>query len=129
MLEYSVAAARNGSATVLPKQSRQRADRVRNYIRSYVRNPEQVSEFAPAAEVREAVNGVTICREGNRSVTPMSLSVMEEVVPDYLIITNEALKPAFQKLADWKTAKGVPAIIKTTEEIMNEYPGSDLPGL
>ena len=52
---------------------------------------------------------------------------MEEVVPDYLIITNEALKPAFQKLADWKTAKGVPAIIKTTEEIMNEYPGSDLP--
>ena len=57
----------------------------------------------------------------------MSLSVMEEVVPDYLIITNEALKPAFQKLADWKTAKGVPAIIKTTEEIMNEYPGSDLP--
>lgn len=129
MLEYSVAAARNGSATVLPKQSRQRADRVRDYIRSYVRNPEQVSEFAPEVEVREAVNGVTICREGNKSVIPMSLSVMEEVVPDYLIITNEALKPAFQKLADWKTAKGVPAIIKTTEEIMNEYPGSDLPGL
>lgn len=127
MLEYSVAAARNGSATVLPKQSRQRADRVRDYIRSYVQNPGQVSGFAPAVEVREPVDGVTVHRERNRAVAPMSLSVMEEVVPDYLIITNETLKPAFQKLADWKTAKGVPAIIKTTEEIMSEYPGSDMP--
>ncbi len=126
-LEYSIAAARNGSVTVLPKQSRQRADRVREYIRSYVRNPEQVFGFAPVVEMRESVDGVTVHRERNGGVAPMSLSVMEEVVPDYLIITNEALKPAFQKLADWKTMKGVPAIIKTTEEIMNEYPGSDLP--
>lgn len=125
MLEYSVAAARNGSATVLPKQSRQRADRIQDYIRSYVQNPGQVSGFSPEVNVVTPAGNVPVRMGQNRSAMP--LSVMEEVVPDYLIITNEALKPAFQKLADWKTAKGVPAIIKTTEEILNEYPGSDLP--
>src|SRR5262245_61178722 len=43
---------------------------------------------------------------------------------DYLIITTNALVPAFQPLADWKTASGVPAAIRTLEFIRAEYPAA-----
>jgi hypothetical protein len=46
------------------------------------------------------------------------------LVPDYIIITNNELKPVFQQLADWKTKKGTPAIIKTVEEIEPNYPSA-----
>ncbi len=38
----------------------------------------------------------------------------------YLIVTNEELKPEFQRLADWKTEKGVLAEIVTVEDIGND---------
>ena len=39
----------------------------------------------------------------------------------YLIITCDSLKPAFQKLAYWKTMKGVPTKVLTTEDIYLQY--------
>ncbi|MBR6828229.1 MAG: hypothetical protein IKM76_08775 [Prevotella sp.] len=44
----------------------------------------------------------------------------------YIIVTNEEFKSSFQRLADWKTLKGVPAKILTTEEIATDYTGSTL---
>jgi hypothetical protein len=45
-----------------------------------------------------------------------------------VIITNDSLAAAWQVLADWKTAKGVPTVIRTTEWIEANYRnGSDLP--
>ena len=41
---------------------------------------------------------------------------------EYLIITNEAMKPVLQTLADWKTEKGVPAAVRTVEFIEQNYP-------
>ena len=32
-------------------------------------------------------------------------------------MTNEAMAPAFQRLADWKTKKGIPAVVRTIEWI------------
>jgi hypothetical protein len=46
-------------------------------------------------------------------------------MPDYIIITNEALKFSFQELADWKTKKGVPSLIITKEEIVLQNEGID----
>ena len=37
---------------------------------------------------------------------------------DYLIVTNDLMKPAFEQLANWKTAKGVPAVVTTLSEVM-----------
>ncbi len=46
---------------------------------------------------------------------------------DYVIITSNALAPAWQVLADWKTHRGVPTVIRTTEWIQAHYRhGSDL---
>lgn len=44
---------------------------------------------------------------------------------EYLIITNEELKEAFQPLADWKNRKGIPSEIKTVEDIYKEFDGVD----
>lgn len=42
---------------------------------------------------------------------------------DYIIVTNNTLKPVFQKLARWKTMKGVRTKVLTTESIYNNYDG------
>ncbi len=45
---------------------------------------------------------------------------------EYLIITNDAMAPAFQALADWKTQSGVPAAVRTVSSIHSQYPtGAD----
>ncbi|KYK26609.1 hypothetical protein AYK20_03545 [Thermoplasmatales archaeon SG8-52-1] len=43
---------------------------------------------------------------------------------DYIIITKNDWVSAFQSLADWKTQKGVPANIVTTEDIYANFSGS-----
>jgi len=42
----------------------------------------------------------------------------------YLIVTNDELAPAFQRLADWKTASGVPAAVRTLGFIREQYPSA-----
>ena len=44
---------------------------------------------------------------------------------EYVIITNETLAEGFQEIADWKTRKGVPAVVRTVEWIYGYYPGVD----
>jgi hypothetical protein len=47
---------------------------------------------------------------------------------EYVIITTGVLAPEFQRLADWKTAKGVPTVVRTIDWIAANYRnGSDLP--
>lgn len=41
---------------------------------------------------------------------------------EYLIITTNAMKSEFQRLADWKTQKGIKAKVITVEEINAQYP-------
>lgn len=45
---------------------------------------------------------------------------------EYLIITNTNLAPEFQRLANWKTMKGIRTKVLTTEYINEAYPGSTL---
>ena len=43
---------------------------------------------------------------------------------EYAIITNNNLKPTFQKLANWKTLKGVRTTVLTVEDIYAAYPNT-----
>ncbi len=46
----------------------------------------------------------------------------------YVIVTDQAMAPEFQRLADWKTRSGLPAVVRTVEWIRENYPdGVDLP--
>jgi hypothetical protein len=43
----------------------------------------------------------------------------------YLIISNPPLDTVFQRLADWKTQKGIPAQVRTVDWIIGHYTGED----
>ncbi|MBN2171738.1 MAG: T9SS type A sorting domain-containing protein [Candidatus Krumholzibacteriota bacterium] len=51
---------------------------------------------------------------------------LDPAAPQYLIITEEAQRAAWEEYAAWKTAKGVPAQVFTTEWIWGAYPAADL---
>ncbi len=54
-------------------------------------------------------------------------SVANSFPVKYLVITNEELKPAFQRLANWKTTKGVKSKVLTVEEINQKYSDPIMP--
>ena len=60
-----------------------------------------------------------------KSIFQALTSNNQVAVPEYLIITSESLKDAFQLLADWKIKKGTPTIIETVENIVGKYRGAD----
>ncbi len=45
--------------------------------------------------------------------------------PEYVIVTNNALKPYFQTFANYKTKRGIPTVIATVEDIYQNYTGVD----
>lgn len=77
----------------------------RELVKSIVANKDAVSR-TPAK--RSALSGVS--------------GVQEKI--DYVVITNEALKPSFESLINWKLAKGLKSKIITTEEIDSKYQGA-----
>ncbi len=48
-------------------------------------------------------------------------------IPDfeYLVVTSTTLDTVFQRLADWKHKKGVPATVRTTDWVYANYTGRD----
>ena len=106
------------------KQSVRRANAIKKVIRSMVDNPEDVDVFTSSKVklVGEAVMDV----QTRVASASMPIDVIQEQIPDYIIITNNELKGEFQRLADWKTQKGVPTLVKDVESIGKEYQGSDL---
>ncbi|HXV14504.1 MAG TPA: C25 family cysteine peptidase, partial [Candidatus Krumholzibacteria bacterium] len=59
---------------------------------------------------------------------PTAFPSLEGSAVDYVIVTTDALAASFQPLADWKTDKGVPTVIRTVEWILaNARNGSDTP--
>jgi len=62
-----------------------------------------------------------------RGFQPTQAPSLEGSPVDHLIITSAALEASFQVLADWKTRRGVPSVVRTVEWIeANTRHGSDL---
>ncbi len=53
-------------------------------------------------------------------------SAIEGQNVEYIIITSDALASSFQRLADWKTKKGIVAAIKSVTWIAQNYSGCDI---
>jgi len=101
-------------------QSYRRAEMTKQFIKNQVKNANDVERFR---NTNVQIVSNSMGQNNIDSTRGGSTSAMDVVVPDYIIITNTELKPVFQQLADWKTKKGVPAMIKTVEEIEPEYQG------
>lgn len=122
-LYYNLSYEENTAQLITPqKQSYRRHMSVKRLISTMVDNPQDIDRFSnPNVTLTGYLPGIQ-----NRSTGDMSLNVINEQIPDYIIITNRELKTEFERLANWKTKKGVPTIIKYIEDISKEYHGSDL---
>lgn len=111
----------DSSSNMTPaKQTPLRREMIKSHIASMVQNPEDVDNYAPLKSIKNHRIGFS------ENKLMRTIAIDEERIPDYIIITNETLKPEFQRLADWKTKKGIPALIKTVEEIAQDYTGCGL---
>jgi hypothetical protein len=70
-------------------------------------------------------NKVITPKEEALESTSGGSSVLDPGDYEYVIITQNTFVSNFQPLADWKTKKGVPATIVTTEWISGSYTGID----
>ncbi|GHT39340.1 hypothetical protein FACS189437_02420 [Bacteroidia bacterium] len=125
-LEFTIEYAK-GKNTNIEKpltQSVRRAELCRIFVKSLVQNPVDVDVFG--SNVQSFTEGKNVIQKSAIELRAQTVSVTDEVIPDYIIITNSALKSSFQPLADWKTKKGIFTIIVTTEEINTNFSGSDL---
>jgi len=78
-----------------------------------VANPDDVSRAMPTTKI------ITEDR-----IMPLSESTLPEGDAEYVIITSDSLEDEFQRLADWKTKKGVPATVVNTSWIEDSYTGT-----
>jgi len=117
------------AALITQTQTLYRYELNKKSVKFRVENPEAVDSYD--TKVQRVMQGKAVVHDfsaasNEKSNLRASVSVLNEQVPDYIIITCDSLKPAFQSLADWKTKKGIFTIIKTVEEIAPDYQGSDL---
>jgi len=87
----------------------------RKVIAGMVENPADVAGRLSGVEI---VDGV-----GPEGFLPRYTPSLEGSPVEYVIITSEGFEPYFQPLADWKTKKGVPTVIRTVSWIEANYPG------
>ena len=105
------------SNRALPRQ-RMTADADETYrrvVKSLVENPEDVSAC-------RSLPAVSAEAEGGGFV-PRERPSLEGSPVEYVIITGDALESRFQELADRKTRKGVPAVVRTVSWIEENYAG------
>lgn len=110
-LDYTIGTVEDSKAS----QSSYRKNKCLEYIKNLVENPELLNATEPVAAT------LAYSRE-----VPIRLFAEGRPVPDFIIITNEELKPAFKRLAEWKTRRGIFTIIETTEYIDSVCLGIDL---
>ena len=73
------------------------------------------ADLAPVASVRLAsLRNAALPRGPFR---PTHAPSLDGSPVQYLIVTSEAMAPEFARLAAWKTAKGVPAVVRTVADI------------
>ena len=86
-------------STPFEKQSLRRMELGKQFVQNMVKNVSDVENFRnKSAQIIDYSSSKDTTRGG-------STSAIDVLVPDYIIITNNELKPAFQTLANHKTKK------------------------
>ncbi len=88
----------------------------RRLIETIVDNPDEVT-------VLRNVGTNVITGPLSGGFAPRYSPSLEGSPVEYVIVTTDEHAPYFQELADWKTQKGVPAVVRTVSWINANYPG------
>ncbi len=91
----------------------------------------QVARLVANPEARD-VYATPIALTGDRvagdAFTPTLVPSLDGPLVDMVIVTTDELAPVFQQLADYKTARGLPTVVRTLSWIQATYTaGEDLP--
>ena len=100
-----------GSIEYQEKITKFRSNLNKEWVASNVANPQLLNSIAVTAK-----NVLDTPTETDKIVLHWKPSKYGDV-PDYIIITNETLKPYFKVLKDYKTKRGFPTLLVTTEQI------------
>jgi len=103
--------------------SEYRHNLARDFVKSIVDNPNAISNITKTAYFVLPPPAVT-----DKLVfhyKPYDYVLYGGNIPDYIIITNEVLKPQFETFATYKTKKGIPTLVVTVEQIYQNYSGCD----
>lgn len=109
-----------GGDPLIKKMTMHQYDQIVAYLSQTVDNPDDIDSFGPIAD--ELISYY----EGTRPLNLFFFPGAGGDVVEYLIITNDELKESFEELANWKMSKGIPALVVTTSQIEEYYPGFDL---
>jgi hypothetical protein len=122
-INFTINYTANTANVLLPvKQNFYSSELSKDYIKGLVANPNDVNTVSGGArEIKYSTIAATSTNAAQRGMNPTTLNV----IPDYIIITDQTLVSAFQPLADWKTQKGVNTIIVKTQDIYANYGGYD----
>jgi len=91
---------------------------LRGELEARLLNPEALDGYA--ADV-----GARAVREDG--FAPTAEPSLEGSSVDYVILTNGEMEAAFQRLADYKTARGISCVVRTVDWVLENYPaGADL---
>jgi hypothetical protein len=110
----------SGTDPLIKKMTEHQYDGIIDYISKTIENPQDINSFGPICNTLE---------DNYDGTLPLNLFFLPGAggnVIEYLIITNDDLKDSFEELAEWKTSKGIPALVVTTSQIEEYYPGFDL---
>ena len=133
-INFSLQFSQNSDSPARPKMvSRPMLEQAKTLIKTQVKNASEVETLS--------MGGIRIV-EMNEQI-PDLIPLMQTptgVLPQYVIITNnrdvngntiepyqnKSMTDYFQELADWKTKKGVPAVVVTVDDICENYSGNDI---
>ena len=120
---------RRSSSRSISKSPRRRPSSGRAAApRSRPRRPGRCRDGSPIPKRSTVTTAASAsASRSRRRLPPTDAPSLEGSDVDYVIITNEALARQWQVLADWKTRRGVPTVVRTIEWIQANYRrGSDL---
>ncbi|MCK4662735.1 MAG: hypothetical protein KAT68_07715, partial [Bacteroidales bacterium] len=101
------------------KISEKRHNTTINHLSNIVKNPDDLQTVRGGAlEIVQNYNGTT-------GLNIPYLPYVGGDMPEYIIITTPDFEDEFKDLAKWKTKKGVPTLVITTDIIYQYYQGCD----
>ncbi|MFH2142671.1 MAG: C25 family cysteine peptidase [Bacteroidota bacterium] len=122
-IDYSIKYKNEPNIVSKPKyQSQRRYNIVKNIILDAISNDNEFdtnnggAEYVIENNTRSEISTLNIGHFHDDNIN---------LIPDYIIITDNTLKPTFDELAEYKTLKGVPTIVVTLDEIVANYNGVD----
>jgi len=128
-INFSISYSSNSSIIPNPGKSQMRESLARSYIKSIIANPGDLAQKRPTAILPVDLNTVITDNSWKPAYVTDSNGVRQPIgnVPDYIIITSEALKIPFLNFAEYQTKRGLPTVIAPVEKIYENYPGVDHP--